>query len=100
MLAIYPLPININPLKKVPNNANINLCSFHHDIVECNSGKSNIYCQLYIPYVHQYLKLLIINKGAELNVGKIPWKLFFVKQCLSCVKLTLNVGYFFHLYSF
>ena len=34
ILAIYPLPININHLKKITSNAKINVGKFHHDIVE------------------------------------------------------------------
>ena len=34
--------MNINPLKKIPNNAKINFGNFHHDIVEYNSAKSDI----------------------------------------------------------
>ena len=42
MLYIYPLPININFLKKIARNSNINVGNVHHDIVEQNSGNSEI----------------------------------------------------------
>ena len=42
MLLIYPSPMNINPMSRVPSNANINVVNFHHGIVEYNSEKYNI----------------------------------------------------------
>ena len=42
MLAIYPSPMNINLLKKIPSNNNINAGNCQYDIVEYTSGKSDI----------------------------------------------------------
>ena len=41
--------------------------------------------------------MLIINKDDNINVENNLCKLFSVKQCFPFGKLTLNVGYFFHL---
>ena len=74
MLDIYPSPMNIHLLKKIPSNANINVGSFHHDIVEQNSKEAEIYCLLYLPYVYQEPTLLKIDKGDKINIGNIPFK--------------------------
>ena len=42
MLNIYPMPMNINPLNKIPSNANTSVACFYHDIVEYNTEISNI----------------------------------------------------------
>ena len=42
MLSIDPFPIYINPLQKINCNANINVGTFYHDIVEYNNEKSDI----------------------------------------------------------
>ena len=84
MLDIYPSPMNINLLKKVPSNANINVWIFHHDIVEYNSGKSGIYCPLNIPSIHQEPKQMRINEDSNINIGNIPCNYF---SCISVVLL-------------
>ena len=38
-MAIFPLPMHINLLKKIPSTANINVGIFRHDIDEHNCGK-------------------------------------------------------------
>ena len=42
ILAVYSSPMNNIHLKKIPSNDNKNVVNFHHDIVEYNSGKSDI----------------------------------------------------------
>ena len=93
MLATFPAPMNINILNKIPSNANIYVGNFYRDIVEENMGKDGIYCRLYRTYIHQVPKLYISTKYANINVVGITWKLFHVKGCCPCGKLTLNVGY-------
>ena len=97
MLAIYPSPMDINIPMKIPSNANINDRNCHHYIVEYNSGKSDIYCQLYLPYLDQELRISIIIKGAKINVGNNPFKLFYHVTVFTSGNITLNVGYFLHI---
>ena len=42
MLDIYPLPMNINQLKKIPSAANINIDNSRPDIFEYNNKKADI----------------------------------------------------------
>ena len=42
MVAIFPSPMNINLLKKMTRNYNIDVGNFHYYIVEHNSGKAEI----------------------------------------------------------
>ena len=72
MLDTFPAPMNINLLKKILSNANINFGNFNNDIVEQNIGKADIQCWIYLPFIHQAPKLSIINKDANINVGNIP----------------------------
>ena len=44
MLYIYPSPLTINILKKINSNANINVGTFHNDIIEYNDKKHDIEC--------------------------------------------------------
>ena len=94
MLAIYPSPMNINLLKNIPSNVNINVGNFHHDIVEWNSGKSDIEFRMYLPSVHQEPKLLIINKYSNMNVGNIPCKLFFIEAVFTLWKSNIKCWLF------
>ena len=69
MLAIHASPMNMNPLTKIPNNANINAGIFHHDIVG------------YIFHLCiRNQKLSIIIKGANMSFGNIPRKLFYREE--------------------
>ena len=42
MFSIYPSLPNINPIRKINSNANINIGNYHNDIFEYNIEKSNI----------------------------------------------------------
>ena len=42
MYAIYPFPVNLNQMKNIPSNANINVGNFPRDIFEQYSGNANI----------------------------------------------------------
>ena len=66
MLDVYPFLMNINPLKKIPSNANINVGNFFRDHAEYNSVKFYIYCWIYTPCVHQEPTLLGLNKGTNI----------------------------------
>ena len=99
MLYIYPKPMNIYQLKQRPISADIIIGNFDHDVVEYNTGKSDIACQLCHAYIYQAPKLQIFTKHANKNVGNIPWHFFFSKLFFSYGNLTLNVGYYLHIYS-
>ena len=51
MLAIPPSPTNMNLLKKMTINANINVGNVYHDIVEWNNKTYNTQCWLYPSYI-------------------------------------------------
>ena len=56
---------------KISSTAIINIGNFHQNVVEYKSEKYDTSYWLYFPYAHQEPKLLMINKGANINFGNI-----------------------------
>ena len=71
IFATFYAPMDIYLLKKIPSNDNINVGNFDDFIIELNNGKAERNCHIYLTYIHQFPKLQISTKDANISAYNI-----------------------------